>query len=277
MFALPDEGQLDSYSGAVAKHLPGTPSQVLLSLTDPGWPGGRWGRPAAEWSYRSYQELMDFLRRMRPHVSAEDGFAGMVLERWTRMLARLQELVDAVGRPRLDEPLELDANTRRELKRLDAPVQKMRCQFVAASVRRKLLQEIPGIDVRAGLSNAAGFVQGSWTARGIDWDGSCRTGSSGWRSSPPKTPAADAQRKHGKRGTPWPGGMRTSSTSRPSGRSSPTLLREQPARADGEPLGFRRFDPDFAYRYVNVKGISVGQAIDLGVRYTRTAARPRPT
>jgi hypothetical protein len=272
MFALPDEAQLDSYAGTVAEHLPGTPSLVLLSLTDPGWPGGLWGRPPAQWTYRSYRELMGLLRQMRPQVSAEDEFAGMVLERWTRMLARLHELADAVGQPLLDEPLELDAATRRELKRMHAPVQKMRCQFVAASVRRILLQEIPGIDVRAGLSNAAGFVQGF-----VDGPG-CRLG---WQLQGRQFRLAFITTEDAGRGrTDKERQARYALARRHADFFDFETVRkvfagagpEQPVHVDGEPLGFRRFDPDFAYRYVDVGGISAGQAIELGVHYGRAAA-----
>lgn len=46
---------------------------------------------------------------------------------------------------------------------------------------------------------------------------------------------------------------------------------ERPSAGDGQPLGFQRFDPNFAYRYVLVPGITVGQAIELGVRYMHHA------
>lgn len=57
VFSLPDEDQLLRY-GAIAGSLPGTPSLVLLSLTDPGWRIGTWALPGGgTWTYRSYASL----------------------------------------------------------------------------------------------------------------------------------------------------------------------------------------------------------------------------
>jgi hypothetical protein len=163
VLSLPDETQLDDYGTAIAGKLPGQPALVLLSLTDPGWPADRWTSPGGSmWSYHSYAELAEIIRPVIPAVIRGDTFAGELLGRWADLMERLVNLATLVGLPGDDEPLVLDPASRQRLHRvrLDAPVQKMRCQRVAALVRQSLADQIRDRDLRikAGLTNAAGFV-----------------------------------------------------------------------------------------------------------------------
>ncbi|MGH3375310.1 MAG: PD-(D/E)XK nuclease family protein [Actinoallomurus sp.] len=273
MFSLPDERQLDAYAKTVTAHLPAEPALVLLSLTDPGWAESRYSSPhaSAPWVYRSYQELAEILRRTRAEVHRTDGFSGTALDRWLTMLERLQSLVEMVGRPGLDEPLDLNADSRQELQRmrLDGPVQKMRYQVVAAHVRRRLTGKISGIDIGAGLSNTAGFVGGFIDSAGP---------SLGWQLQQRQFRLAFVVPKgdpgHGRDEGAWR--ARYKHARRYADYFDFSAVRELvptagPERPEGQPLGFQRFNPDFAYRYVPVPGITVGQAVELGVRYMQDA------
>ncbi|WP_141962666.1 PD-(D/E)XK nuclease family protein [Actinoallomurus bryophytorum] len=276
MFSLPNERQLDAYTKTVTALQPAEPSLVLLSLTDPGWRDGRYVGPhtSTPWIYRSYQELMQILYQNRRAVDgADDGFAGVVLDRWLAMLGRLRSLVEMVGRPGLDEPLDLDGESRQQLQRLrlDAPVQKMRFQVVATQVHRRLAGKLPDIDidVGAGLSNRAGFVGGFADRVGPRL---------GWQIQQRQfrlafvVPVGDPG--HGRTEHAWQ--ARYEHARRYADYFDFDAVRELVPtagleRPEGQPLGFQRFNPDFAYRYVPVPGITVGQAIELGVRYMQRA------
>ncbi len=55
-FSLPDDDQLQRYGTAVAA-LAGAATLVLLSLSDPGWPDGKFASEGREWHWLSYGAL----------------------------------------------------------------------------------------------------------------------------------------------------------------------------------------------------------------------------
>jgi PD-(D/E)XK nuclease superfamily len=145
VFALPDEGQLDAYSANVIAGKFGRPALVLLSLTDPGWPGGCWTAPAGQrWWWRSYDELRALLATLVPAVRRDDRYVGETLSRWLDLLESLQHRLAALGLPADDEPLPLNATDSKLLAtaRLNAPVQKMRFAHL-------VLDALPGRPFRA--------------------------------------------------------------------------------------------------------------------------------
>ena len=91
-FSLPDDDQLQRYGTAVAA-LPGAPTLVLLSLSDPGWPDGKFASEGREWHWLSYGELGRRLNGVMLH----GDFDREVMLHEAQLLTHLHELLDAVG------------------------------------------------------------------------------------------------------------------------------------------------------------------------------------
>jgi len=270
VFSLPDEDQLRRY-GAIAGSLPGTPSLVLLSLTDPGWRTGTWASPGGgTWTYRSYASLAAALRPAAGSISRADRFAGELLDRWMNLLDRLGGLALAAGHPAQDAPLVLAKPVRAALARarLDAPIQKMRCQHLAAKLRQTLAEDGTGraVRVRADLTNATGLIEGfagddpafGWQLQGEDFRLAIKVG---------KRAAGRGQN------------TRAAAAEQHASYFDFSYLRHLlPAAGPehplpGSPARFLGFAPDFAYRYVKVPAITASQAQALGEHYARHAAR----
>jgi PD-(D/E)XK nuclease superfamily protein len=279
VFALPDESQLAGYTAA-AGQLPGKPSLVLLSLTDPGWPGDTWTSPDCPdrkvWRYRSYAELANLIRPLIPAVGHNDAFAGELLGRWADLIDRLVELASLVGSPGDDEPLLLKPALRQQLQRvrLDAAVQKMRCQRVAAQVRKATADgnRDGKLRFKADLTNAVGLVEaftcGAFPAFGWQLQGEqFRLAMVVGPDHPGHGTSASAR------------AARFAEAERHAAFFDFGQVRRAIASAGGDHPGpgqqprFRRFDPDFVYRYVVVPDITVGQAASAGTSCTRWLQR----
>lgn len=187
MFALPDLEQLRRYGKSVRKLLDGSPSLILLSLADPGWPDGIWDDGnGGVWRHCSYQVLADALASV-PQATDIDPFVNDTLMRWRTMLDRLHRLFDLVGRPGADEPFQLPREIRETLGsiRLGGPVQKLRAHHLASALRREL-RDVDDILIDAGLTNSIGFVEAfvpvtdgveaGWQLQGAEWRMAIRVG-----------------------------------------------------------------------------------------------------
>ncbi|MER6329249.1 hypothetical protein ABT298_07905 [Streptomyces sp. NPDC001034] len=255
VFALPDSVQLDR----IAKKFDGqNPRLVLLSLTPPTWGEQAWTSPGGyEWTWLSYEQLEQLLRPTVPEVGAADEYAGATLARWLDLIGRLGDLTRLVGQPALDEPLQLPRSQRDILHtaRLDVPVQKMRYQQVAVELGERGLT-----GVETNLTNGTALIDWySDSPHGFEW---------GWQLQGEQFRLAMIV------GKDHPG----------YGNSAKhRAVREEEARRhidfysfesiDGAgPVGpvrveFGSYNPSFVYRYVEIPGITVGQAVDLGVEY----------
>jgi hypothetical protein len=174
------------------------------------------------------------------------------------LLDRLGRLAVAVGHPSQDAPLVLAKPVRAALARarLDAPVQKMRCQHLAARLRQTLAEDGTGraVRVRADLTNATGLVEGfagddpafGWQVQGEDFRLAIKVGK---RAEQHASYFDLSYLKH----------------------LVPAAGPERPQ--PGSPARFLGFAPDFAYRYVKVPAITASQAQALGEHYARHAAR----
>jgi len=102
LFSLPREAQLDGYSEKIALRpaMAGC-EQVLLSLTSPDWPEGRYG----PWAWMSYRVLGE---RLVDTFSSRSDFAGQFAWHWGRLCVLLDLLRSAVSVATLNEPYELE-------------------------------------------------------------------------------------------------------------------------------------------------------------------------
>ncbi|MHA6758425.1 PDDEXK-like family protein [Streptacidiphilus sp. PAMC 29251] len=265
VFALPDTDQLTRIA---AKLKDSAPRLVLLSLTDPDWPAGSWSTPdGQQWTWLGYQELAERLRPTIPAVAADDSYAGATLGRWLDLTAKLCTLVETVGRPPLNELLTLDKEPRTLLDRvrLDAPVQKMRFQQVATELAAH------GVTAGVTLTNNTGLID--WFTKGPDgltW---------GWQLQGHQFRLAiivpEGHAGHGRRDEHQ--AAREAEAARRASFFNFDALVDLGLAASAKPTKFLRYNPNFVYQYIAVPGITVGQAVQLGLYYTQLLTRQPPT
>jgi hypothetical protein len=242
---------------------PGTAASelVLLSLTSPGWPDGTWTSPGGRtWTWLSYRQLGERLRPALPAVTAADAYAGATLERWLDHFTQLDDLARIAGRPSPDEPVMLPAGQREVLRaaRLDAAVQKMRCQQVAAGLAAR------GVHAHVDLTRGTGLV---------DWFTGAHGGlRQGWQLQDEQFRLAIVVSRH------HPGygrdvKNRTAREEEAARQAGFFDFSSLPAGHAAPAGGFRHYAPDFVYQYVNVPGITVGQAVQAGSEYARRMAK----
>ena len=247
VLALPEEDQLDQYA-ATTLTLPGTPSLVLLSLTDPGWPHSIWNSPSGcLWRYRSYAELTRVLRELAPGVATNDDFTDELLRRWVGLLEKLVEIAEMTGR-------------------------RMRCQYIAGQIRRLLAADDGQEPVRVN----AGFTRSKGLVEGFTYGDYPRFG---WQLQGEQFRLAmvvsESSRGYGK--TEQSRTKRCAEADRHSAFFDFNHVRAHATNAGpeqphpGQEPRYRRYDPSFVYRYVRIPQISAGQAIDAGLDSARWA------
>jgi len=250
---------------------------VLLSLTGPGWPDGTWDCGGRTWVWRRYDELRALLLSAERGVRTRNGYAADTLVTWCGLMQHLSELALLVGQPDDDEPLVLDQQARDALAgvRLDAPVQKMRCQFVARQIRRRLGPELASrVKIEATLSNVQGVVQGyasradpdgalvGWQLQGSQFRLQMVLDGPGYRGT-----STELRQRRVEFARQRPGWFDFAALRQITGCTAA----ERPADT-GDGLAFNRFDPNFVYRYLPVPDLTVGEAVGAGVAYSHTAA-----
>lgn len=273
MFALPDLEQLRKYGSTVRQRLEGSPSLILLSLADPGWPRGTWTDDGGSvWQFCSYRSLASAVSATNLPPGT-DHYTVATLDKWKDMLDRLDRLVELVGNPEPDEPFRLP-NPIRELlvtARLDGPIQKLRAHYLADRLRRHL-SDLDDVSVAAGLTNGVGFVeafvpvgdgvQAGWQLQGAYWRMAIRVAKEHKLYGRGEAQVAARARLAERSG--WARFDQTAFSDLP---TKPTLK-------DGTPA-YGRFSPDFVYRYVKVEKVTTQEAADAGAGIARQAFATR--
>jgi hypothetical protein len=169
VWSLPDDAQLAAYAAGpitgLRRDLGADTAQVLLSLTPPAWDdpgarvlGGLW------WKYLSYRELARRLEpaaeRLGKSASADDRFAGQLVQRyaaWVERLCRLSEEVTAAP----SEPVLLDDAILAVLDRarIGDGVSKLRGRRVMSALLEHLRAENPSVEALAPGSKEAEAFQ----------------------------------------------------------------------------------------------------------------------
>ena len=254
VFALPDTSQLARLGDPPR---PGAAKLVLLSLTPPGWPDGTWTSPAGNrWTSLSYARLSAELLPALPAVTAADAYAGATLERWFDHLAHLDELARIAGRPSRDDPVMLPEAQRAVLRaaRLDASVQKMRYQQVAAGLAAH------GMTATAGLTRGTGLVERFTEGPdGLRW---------GWQLQGDqfRLTIIVPERHPGHGRDPESRAVREEEADRHPGHFDFSAVLASGTATAGR---YCHYAPDSVYRSVRVPGITVEQAIQLGYEYSQ--------
>lgn len=180
VFSPPDELQLDEYSEKELAELD-DPSLILLSLGAPNWQDSIYTSASGSvWKYISYSQLATALRKA---VADMSGFDGELLRRYVKFVSLLQELVDAVGIPGVDDPIEVDKETNRILEavRLHDAIGKLRARSAIAAVARSMTveEELGEIVFHANFTNSRPLMEAfilcengdsiGWQLQGTQW------------------------------------------------------------------------------------------------------------
>ncbi|WP_407343365.1 hypothetical protein [Pengzhenrongella phosphoraccumulans] len=264
VFSLPDEGQLDGYT---ATNIPATglapATKLLLSLADPGWPGGTYDG----WTWVRYPDLARRVAAAIQRHLPDDDFTLGLVERWALMIDGLQTLTDHVSPHDPADPLLLDGDTVELLRpvSLHDALQKfrnfamahqlgqrfaelgLRCDGLQASFSKGMPILTVHVDVSDG-STVGWQLQGSQWRRFLIVPEALR--GKGEAAKAKQVAYADAVHSR------WF-----------------AFDDEQKAGpfAPAPSSTYKHFAPDFVYDYVKVPAISISQVLELGEISLRAA------
>lgn len=139
VFSPPDDNQLERYSKGDLAGL-ADPELVLLSLGAPAWAESIYTSSVGlVWRHVSYRELISAIR---DEVQLITGFDGDLLRKYVKFVLLLQNLVDVVGNPGPDDPIEVDEQSNLVLKsvRLHDAIGKLRTRSAVATIERMMAE-----------------------------------------------------------------------------------------------------------------------------------------
>lgn len=261
VFSLPDERQLNEYS-VKAKKSGENPAFWLLSLSDPGWIGGRKELDGCVWQWLSYKELAE---RILASLDQEDfSYPNETMRHYALVIDLLSDLVQGVVVNNSSDMVGLSPHLKIVLgdDRLISSMSKLRAQSVAKRVSQAL--ETAGIvetEVESALTNAlplnswfttlAGIsnIQAGWQLQGDQFRLAIITPHLAGRSE-----ASRQDRFAFAKANEYL--FDFSYLDKVLGTEE---LKVKPLPGAANPLGFNRYDPDFIYRYKLTPNITVAQ------------------
>lgn len=309
VWSLPDDYQLARYASGPLSKFDSQAATILLSLTAPHWDERQRVLGGRTWRHLGYDDLADRLAevatRIRTGGSADDRFAGDLVERYTIFVRRLCRVAELAAIVRGTDSVALDSETQRALARarVHDGVAKLRAHQVVEAIRRRLFELEPTVeDVDPDDARAAGFERGAgWKfvrigKRVVGLEAGFTNGNplnSGqvaigngdrliWQYQTGQWRLAIATQQHAGRTDalrqlrhdyiertyqPW------FDFSRVAAALGADRAECVPVRAK-DPR-FQRYDPDFAYRYCRVDDptrLTLDELVELAVGYLRAAA-----
>jgi hypothetical protein len=144
VWSLPDDTQLERYATGQISKLKSDCASILLSLTPPLWDGPTRTLGGRTWTYVSYQELAERLRRagaeLEASADADERFAGELICRYVRMVGHVQKAVAAAAGGRPDDPAWLGVEVRQlaQSVRIDDGLSKLRAHQALAHLVKDL-------------------------------------------------------------------------------------------------------------------------------------------
>lgn len=273
VFAPPDESQLDDYAAGKLAGLT-TPELLLLSLGRPGWADGTYVCASGElWRYLSYRELADALEPAAEALERH-SFERQLVEHYCALIRLLDELAQRVGTVANSEPIDVPAAIKLVLQqnRLHDAVGKLRARNAIAAAAAHTGLALEGREVRweASFTRShaltAAFVKHSET----DWLG-WQYQEGQWRvaviTSMHQGKTAELRsRRHAYVADRYSDWFAFDAIPIVTGRS---IDKVPPTEARG---AFNNFDPDFVYRYRQMKDLTLDELVALSDHYLRAAA-----
>ncbi len=273
VFAPPDESQLDNYAAGKLAGL-ARPELLLLSLGRPRWDDGTYECASGElWRYLSYRDLADALEPAAAALATR-SFDRQLVEHYCALIRLLDDLAQTVGMVASDEPIDVPATIKLVLQqnRLHDAVGKLRARHAIAAASARTGPALEGREVRweASFTRShaltAAFIRHSDT----DWLG-WQYQEGQWRvvvitsMHQGKTPELRA-RRHAYVADRYGAWFAFDAIPTVTGRS---IDKVPPTEARG---AFNNFDPDFVYRYRQMKDVTLSELVALSDHYLRAAA-----
>ncbi len=273
-FSLPDEVQLARYTEEAVSKSYGSAMLLLISLVDPGWPGGRFTVGGRTWRWVSYRALGQQLRAVFRNGT---DFSTQVLAHEAKLVELLSDLLDVVAVQYADEPFQLPQSQIRLLDRANIAdaVGKARAHAAMRLIRGRLREE--------GVAEPAWAPEVGSTSRqpllSIYWD----KGDGvivGWQYQGGQWRLAMIVRRSDLVGRGRHDARARFASEHLDYFDFSTMYEvldcteqdTRPRRPRVDPAGFNRYDPDFVYRYRLLPQVTTGQFVDLAVAYSRRAA-----
>ena len=270
VLSAPDEAQLDRYAAGPIAAMSPQPELALLTLVDPGWPQGIYTRAGWTWRHLGYAELGRSIAAVVDFVARRQPFEGEVLRHYCRLIDLLGALnrIARVRDPSESVTLGKDVMQYFQEARVSAIAQKIRMAHVAHLLRERLAAVAPVLKIKTDFTRGGPLIEvfvdaGAEDLVGWQYQGDQFRLAMVFRSEKGKDPATRARRI--KRAAEHEGWFAFDRLHEVLGTTDATTI---PARARRLEAGqFLHFDPDFVYRYRQVKGLSVAQLLDIGARY----------
>jgi hypothetical protein len=271
VFALPDDAQLARYASDALRRISGA-TPLLLSVTDPGWPGGRLRTGGYEWHHLSYGELATGLRAA---FAGKAGFDAQLLVHEATLIEALVAVIDLIGKPDPAQPIALRSQQIEILDaaRLSDGIGKIRARHImdlieAEYAERGLNPTRTEVGFSRGLTLLAAFWLGpdgdgvGWQFQGRQWRlamiVATRRGVGTQRAAERAAFAAKHVRWFDF--TPLYRTLHVTDED----------VRPKNARVPAD--GFNKYDPDFVYRYrLLPQDATVSQFVELAVAYGKAA------
>lgn len=274
VFSPPDESQLARYAeGKLAGFE--NPVLLLLSLTTPTWHDGTHTTPSGRtWQHLSFADLATILSCVLEALDQAPMFHLILIEEYRRLVLTLDQLATTVGRPSLDEPIEVPIVTAEALRsiRLHDAIGKLRARAAVAGARAHAEPQLPGIPIRweAGFTNGSPLMAAFVDKGNGDW--------LGWQYQRGQWRVAVITEHHKGRGEELRDLREASVAARYAlwfdFRAIPTLVERDisdvpPREASG---GFNHYAPDFVYRYRKLPALTENELRVLSYHYLCAAA-----
>lgn len=273
VFSLPDEAQLAEYGTRMAAD--GDQAALwLLSLSDPSWVDDRKDLAGQEWHWLSYRDLADRIRTAVPPGDA--SYEAETMHRYAGLVDLLSDLADRVIVADPDETVDMPADVQAALGdgRLSSAMGKLRARSVAQQVEAALKDAgVADPTIEAGLTRAKPLV--SWYGR-LASEPRARAG---WQLQEKQFRLAIIA-EHLRGRDPEQRDLRVAFARKHENLFDFGVV-DDILGTRGMPVvpgpdatgqhGFRRFDPDFLYRYKRVDRITVAQLAQVAVALARRA------
>ncbi len=271
VFAPVDDDQLERYTWKKGLDVGEDPTFILMSLGSPNWNHEEFVTSTGQsWKHVSYRDLATSLSKV---VHLVPNFDGDLLGRYLRFISLLQQLVDLVGTPSRDEPIELVGVQKEALQsiRLYDSITKLRTRFVI----KEVAQSVRNLSSQGDVRFHSNFTHGQplleafvslrngdsigWQYQGAQWRLAVKTNVHHGKTIEAR------ERRHAYVASKYADWFNFAKLSELLGHK---MEDQSPTEKKGELLGY---NPNFVYLYRKIPDLSIEGAVQLCSHYISQA------